>query len=487
MGILYGVLIDTISIQKYIYGSNKLKENIGASFIVSNVLKEMIKSINSGALEKGYEGGGNFMLFFENEIEGNNFIKELTALALHQAPGLKIIAACEKYEFDNKYDTDIKYVDFSRKIFDRIGENKRKILPKVTIDSHGINEDCPRTGLSAEIFCKEENNYISSSSMAKLSYTEEANDELMFKYGNKYKFPTEFNELGHSKHEDSHLAVVHIDGNGFGKLFKDISTLEETKKLSTELKDTIQISFGKLLEFINKKLSKIKEELKIEKDLMPIRPIILGGDDITFVCDGRLGIFFAEKFIEYFHEQKIVKVNNLTMCAGVAIVKLKFPFYRAYLLAEELCGNAKKKRFEKNDEGDWIDYHISYSSFSGNISEIRENEFKLGDKIFTMKPYKLTKENFGEIINKSRFFTEKDINDDKQIFPRNKLKKLREFILEGGKLSEFTNQYPDLKIPDIFTQSDFFIDKETPYLDAIELTELYPFYLLNNRNDEVKN
>lgn len=477
MGTLYGVLIDTISIQKYVFGSNKLKENIGASYIVSNVLKYMIEYLNVKALDKGYEGGGNFILFFEKKDEGNNFLKDLTTFALHQAPGLKIIAACEEYNYNNgDYKTDLNYADFAQKIFDKLGENKRKIYPKVTFDSHGINEDCPRTGLSAEIYDTYEKDYISSISMAKLRYADEANEALAKLYKKIYTFPEEFDKLGHSRYEDSHLAVVHIDGNGFGKLFKDLKTLKETIELSGKLKDTIKNSFGDLLAYIQDNINKIKEELKIEDNFMPVRPIIMGGDDITFVCDGRLGIHFAEKFIEFFTANN----SDLTMCAGVAIVKLKFPFYRAYLLAEDLCANAKKKRSMNNEEGNWIDYHISYSSFNGDINEIRENEFKSGDKVFTMKPYKLSVDKFGEIIRGSHQFTEKEKNNDKQKFPRNKLKKLREFIIEGGEKRDFEQQYPELELPKIFNQSGFFESKCTPYLDAIELTELYPFYLLKN-------
>jgi hypothetical protein len=38
------LIVDTVSIQKYIFSSNKLKENIGASYIVENAFNEPLKN-----------------------------------------------------------------------------------------------------------------------------------------------------------------------------------------------------------------------------------------------------------------------------------------------------------------------------------------------------------------------------------------------------------------------------------------------------------
>lgn len=94
------VLVDTISIQKYVYSSNRLKENIGASRIVTNIYKESLEKSLKAALnhdvelsewmrkpdnvliqspdvdfEVGYIGGGNALLFFRDETTAKEFIK----------------------------------------------------------------------------------------------------------------------------------------------------------------------------------------------------------------------------------------------------------------------------------------------------------------------------------------------------------------------------------------------------------------------------
>jgi hypothetical protein len=48
----YAVLIDTASIQEYIFMSNKLKENVGASFLVERVFQEELNAV----LSKVFDG-----------------------------------------------------------------------------------------------------------------------------------------------------------------------------------------------------------------------------------------------------------------------------------------------------------------------------------------------------------------------------------------------------------------------------------------------
>nr|WP_269849654.1 hypothetical protein [Methanosarcina horonobensis] len=49
-----------------------------------------------------------------------------------------------------------------------------------------------------------------------------------------------------------------------------------------------------------------------------------------------------EKFAEKEGTKGDEKIQ-LSSCAGVAITKTKYPFYRGYELAEDLCKNAKKR------------------------------------------------------------------------------------------------------------------------------------------------
>ncbi len=95
------VLIDTPSIQNYIFSSNRLKVNIGASHIVKTIFEEpLINALNTIGTGKnewrnnpdkifihnnidtkweiGYIGGGNALVFFQNSTDAKNFIKNFS-------------------------------------------------------------------------------------------------------------------------------------------------------------------------------------------------------------------------------------------------------------------------------------------------------------------------------------------------------------------------------------------------------------------------
>lgn len=93
------------------------------------------------------------------------------------------------------------------------------------------------------------------------------------------------------------------------------------------------------------------------EQIIPLIPLILGGDDLTVVCEGKYALEFSKCFLENFEEEttksqqvgshqinvipEIARaafnnINRLSACAGVAIIKPHFPFSVAYQLTEKL-------------------------------------------------------------------------------------------------------------------------------------------------------
>jgi hypothetical protein len=133
------------------------------------------------------------------------------------------------------------------------------------------------------------------------------------------------------------------------------------------------------------------------KKLIPIVPLVLGGDDLTVVCDGKLALNFTQKFLKAFEREtnslnncsgiirdiaeKSLGVGRLSACAGVAMVKSHFPFSVAYDLAEALTKSAKKvKEIVKNNSQSnnppypcsALDFHIVYDASGVDLDRIRE-------------------------------------------------------------------------------------------------------------------
>ncbi len=482
------VLLDTASIQKYVFGSNKLRENLGASYIVKNLYKNILDYCKTAQII--YEGGGNVLVCFDDSKEAKEFLRNWSTDNLIKFPGLSIASAIsENFELQ-----DGSFKESLNSLFNELARNKNKYFPLTRIKSYGITAECPRTGFSAEVY--DDGEYISSVAAAKIKYAAMSDSELKDNYAeilNTDKcFSSDFDELGGSENDTDYIAVVHIDGNGMGDRFKACRTASEIKALSQTVETAVEESFREIISerVLNDAiLSDVKITKRGNKSVLPIRPVIIGGDDITFVCDARLGIYFAQKYLEVFAKKQASDNIPLSACAGVSIVKKKYPFYRAYENAEDLCQTAKMKRKVKNDNGSWIDFNIAYGGITGSVEEIRDKHFKSTDNsILTLRPYRIedTKLGIEDIINASKVFS------DKKNWPNSKIKLLRD-VLFGSKLdrSNFIQElkFRGRKLP-VFpkAQSKFedaiVVDQVTPYLDVIELMEFYPASLLKKEHKD---
>jgi len=140
---------------------------------------------------------------------------------------------------------------------------------------------------------------------------------------------------------------------------------------------------------VGQKVTELILEKRGNEIVYPIRPLVSGGDDVTFVCDGRIGLDLAVTFLKAFekHTHAILK-EPLTACAGVAIVKTHYPFARAYDLAEELAGNAKQARYnvDPTEGPSAVDWHITAGGLYGDLDEMREREYKVVDGHLTLRP-----------------------------------------------------------------------------------------------------
>lgn len=581
----HAVLLDTVSIQNYIFQSNKLKENLGASWLVQDIYRHYLAralcevtgrpfSDEKRHLETwmacnadrpdctkpvdiGYIGGGNALLFFPDDGKAKQFIEAWTKLLLVQAPGLTTaVAHCsfDASQFRPSLDA----------LLHQLEENKARHSPITSLPRHGITAECARSGISAEIYNKLIDEHVSAGVNAKIEAATESKQELEKRYssllGENYCFSNELDDLGGIEGEDSHIAVVHIDGNDIGERFKQAQNLKAICSLSTTVYGATEIALDAVVEtarnrykdimdslgfdpgsnnsgrqyptehkldddaftrlenetdFPKKYLEKLRRsrldgygsaskfrnalEKKLDKTgkiqftesesellvkyakkrrILPIRPIVLGGDDITFVCDGKLGIYFAKMFIERFEEA----AEELTACAGVAIIKTKYPFYRGYWLAEELCANAKKKRRAESSTSSFLDFHVSLGGIAGSLKMIRQRDLEnkpQGSLLY--RPF--------EIVPKGQFDElGLDMFLEKAVFlrylPQNKQNELREVLaLTEDATSEFVQalQYRNWKLPEIegyrYSETLFENDK-TPYFDMLEILRFFPDFAL---------
>lgn len=527
-------VIDTTGIQKYIFGSNRLKENVAGSYLVKLATDDWVKEcltdmgnvyipdrnpsqaeprINEDPeiiAELIYSGGGNTFLLFRDTEENHarKFTEAWSKKILFEAPGLNVGIAHQPFDWNQSLLQNVIENDL---IKGKLDIQKRKSRPSAPLLGLGVTVSCISTGLVAVDTRKIDGAIrpISREVVKKLAQVDNANDELrkiLFddrkprKRNEQYDIPLDVDDLGRSENESSYMAVVHIDGNQMGQRFesygKSQSDNREFIMAMRKLSWGVSEASRKALEAVGHAVIKLVDEDKFEiKDnYLPFRPIVYGGDDVTFVCDGRLGLSLAVKFLEKFEEfthNLPDEEGKATACAGIAIVKTHYPFSRAYALSESLCSQAKQWMRKETDDYEKplfsaLDWHIAASGLLGTIGEIRDREYRLQipdlDKpaSLTMRPMRShpcsnqwrTWAGFSHVVN--YFLTHKDWKDR-----RNKVMALREVLRQGKKATEkFIQAYSLEKLPD-FPEANSLLAKEgwytdiCGYFDAIEAIDFY--------------
>jgi hypothetical protein len=531
-------VIDTTGIQKYIFGSNRLKENVGGSYLVKLATDDWVKDClrqlgkervhipneNSSQLEPRidtdpniiaeliYSGGGNTFLLFRDSPENyaRQFTKALSKKILVEAPGLNLEIAHQSFNWNHRL---LQEVIEKKLIKGKLDIQKRTPRSSAPLLGLGVTASCVSTGLVAVETRKIDGRSrpVSREVVAKLDKVNQANFELInilfdrrksANLNTTYNIPLDVDDLGRSEHESSYMAVVHIDGNQMGKRFKDYGRNQSDNKkfivARRELSRAVSQASRKALEAVGEAVVKLVDDKKFEikENYLPFRPIVYGGDDITFISDGRLGLSLAVKFLEAFEEftkDLPDKQGKATACAGIAIVKTHYPFSRAYALSEALCSNAKRwLREETNNYSEdkplfsALDWHIAASGLLGTIGEIRDREYLVQipeldrPASITMRPMRShagknewrTWAGFSEVVN--HFKTDEAWRDR-----RNKVIALREVLRQGKKATEQFIQAYGLESLPRFPGANSQLAKEgwwkdrCGYFDAIEAIDFY--------------
>ena len=408
----YLVMLQTNSNQPFILSSPRLREQIGASFeitLLSHWVEEETKDLlRLKELPSSFcvsDSSGKVIIRFR-DTDGDpkelakRLIREVTLRALTDAPGLDVTGVFIEASSGPVDPADLKRLD---REFSEYSLNRRPAaarFPQFPFLERGSESALPASASLGDLEFSQEslqpNNFDESSPLslpsrvkrafASTSRKRQVDDvkERLAKQGKELKQEPEFDptklaaafqdgeESEDAKNMLSSVGVVHIDGNGVGAIMRDLGSAhnraQETgvcvsaDEVHTDSDDALQT----FIMVVNKRLDQaVKDAIalswydvqKLTPDtVVPIVPVLVGGDDVTVYTDGRYAIPFAEAYIRHYEEltekdellkQLAVvagakKAGPLTASAGAAIVGRNFPFHIAYDLAEELVSRGKE-------------------------------------------------------------------------------------------------------------------------------------------------
>ena len=475
------LLIDIASKQSYIFSSNKLKENVGANHVIAHeIFKVLIPKHykKSGNNVLASYGGGSAILTFDNKQKLQNFVSGLSEKLLRDYPGISLELGCADDDNGNKSFSKIRDELYGSKQRRR----NRNHFETRTIDM-GLAARCRSSGFPANASLD-----LNVEVDAKQKLAQASNNKLIGDLGideKVFTFSTKIEDLI-TDDTNGYKAVVHVDGNKLGAAMSgdlDRENYEiQNQKIRTKLDGCMKELIGKLIPLIDSRTGKmlcannhIEINLKMEngKWVLPIRPIVNAGDDITFICHGRLGIYLAEQYIKILADPEIGDMS-VSSCAGVAIVHTKYPFYKAYELCNELCDSAKAdSRSKIGEDANRIQYMISSSGFTGDLDKIIEDQFTAAGHELKGQSYSISEFDRLKQLSADLAFTKNSK------WPRNKMMQLKTLLSSSDEALEYhieesiiTAMAVNKNIKDVRPTCDMQINRAELY-EAIEIIDFF--------------
>lgn len=343
--------------QDYIFASKKLRENAERSQDIADITDSAFFSRAAGGAYREEDnlvnaGGGHAVLQFDSREAAVDFTRRVTLAALRACPQLELFA---------------RTIDYNPKLDP--GQNLKALTSALEEKKARRIASFRRLDFGVETLRE-------TDGLPRPAERRHARDVVPPPEGRSYFSQPE------KETADNFLAVVHIDGNNMGARVGAIyekyagktgpESWERCRKDLQAFSEGIQRDFETAFSHMARTLARQPGQT----DPLPLRPIILAGDDVCFVTAGSIGLECARVFLE-----KLTSLTNradgepYAACAGVALVHRKYPFHRACQLAEELCGSAKKygAGLDERRRVSAIDWHIEFGQLKDSLSDLRQD------------------------------------------------------------------------------------------------------------------
>ena len=387
-------------IQDFIFKTNKLKHIVGASELVEQICTSAFEEFEEKEGESVVRAAGDIKYIFKDPEACKKAFREFPKKIMTMAPGITVSQAIVAFEAESQFGDAVDKVE-------RMLKAQRNKPPKSVLSGLMGIKRTNNTGLpiTQEIKEKEDGKDVTTllddATYAKIQASD-TGSALAEKCFGTTNLAFDISDITGG---NDWIAIVHADGNGLGQVVQKVGRKKSTlKTFSDELNKATK-------EAAKASYNVIKEQFD-NNGIIPLRPVVLSGDDMTVIIRGDLAIEYTNVFMKAFQDQTHERLGEmlknednpvfadgkdyLTACAGIAFIKSSYPFYYGYQLAESLCSQAKKDTKELAGEdhlpNSCLMFHKVQDSFITNYNDIVDRELTVtgGKSLFKAGPYYLT-------------------------------------------------------------------------------------------------
>lgn len=374
----YAYLFEARGIQRFLFATGKLKDMLEGSELIdylcadNGLVDEVLDSLGlTDKVTSPRKAGGAFYLVFDEQMQARRFQRAWRLIMSQWLPTLEIVDVISKAE------TAKNAVSYG---INELAKERNRINVKLPSASP-ITERSPRTGNAAvtrDVYGKggvesldtatsilrnfkrpKESQSLTSRFLGRPSGYDVQNLHFPNNFESNSKEAKRF-PLG----KRGLVGLIHADGNGLGEILRLLN--EACQDASDEVYIDLYRTFSEgmtqaTIAAANEATQKILLPQVNDKGVVPARPLVLGGDDLSVIVKADIAIAFTEAFLESFKDsskdelaklkQKFIDNGlnqsaqklpaSLTACAGIVFMKSSQPFYQAYEVAEGLCKQAK--------------------------------------------------------------------------------------------------------------------------------------------------
>lgn len=399
---IYGYLFEARGIQRFLFGSGRLRDMLGGSELLDYLCAD------GGLLDQTLarleltpdvvrKAGGAFYLLFRAPDEAER-LRAAWRLACSQwLPGVEQVDALAAGH--SAREAIANGIELLREERNRMRADLPRPGPLV--------ERSARTGLAA--VTRDRNNareFLDAATARQRSFERPADSQPLasrFLDEADYVWPINFEENAPARTrfplgERRLVGLLHADGNGLGELLRTIN--EACKRANDETYVRLYRAFSDGLGRATLRAARTASRQVLvpaaQEGVLPARPLVLGGDDLTIVLRADLALAFAQVFLMAFETEtreamaalrqtfidnalaEFAKAlpEHLTVCAGLCYMKCSQPFHAGHDLAESLCKRAKGASRKVRRGKEPMPATIAFHKVQDSLVENAETQFR---------------------------------------------------------------------------------------------------------------